>query len=140
MPFCTKCGEEIPGDAEFCPNCGVRGVRATKSALTKSASIKHKIVDTKLKWERGLKKGEVIFWKAMCIISIVVGSISLGMVVFLSMLPRESLPVTPLQLAGATSFFIVLGIIFLASAPFEYLHAKHLAEKLEKTETRRKKV
>jgi len=23
MAYCRKCGEELPGDAEFCPNCGV---------------------------------------------------------------------------------------------------------------------
>ncbi|MGA2683240.1 MAG: DUF4342 domain-containing protein [Candidatus Bathyarchaeia archaeon] len=24
MPFCSKCGQEIPNNANFCPNCGTQ--------------------------------------------------------------------------------------------------------------------
>jgi len=27
MPYCKKCGEELPEDADFCPNCGIPVVR-----------------------------------------------------------------------------------------------------------------
>lgn len=40
MPFCRKCGEEVPSDAEFCPECGARmiGIPVKKSTEERPAA------------------------------------------------------------------------------------------------------
>jgi predicted RNA-binding Zn-ribbon protein involved in translation (DUF1610 family) len=33
MVFCTKCGEELPDDAYFCPRCGARSRRGVEAGI-----------------------------------------------------------------------------------------------------------
>jgi ribosomal protein L40E len=34
MGFCSKCGEELPEDARFCPNCGFRTEKGVEAGVS----------------------------------------------------------------------------------------------------------
>ncbi len=47
MPYCTKCGSEVPEDAQFCPSCGTP-VKIGITSTAPSAPIQPKPVSTSL--------------------------------------------------------------------------------------------
>ena len=54
MVFCSKCGKELPEDAYFCPNCGV------KTAKGEEAKVSMPYGEMFSEMEKQLEKGFMI--------------------------------------------------------------------------------
>jgi len=45
MPYCPKCGEEVPQEGRFCPNCGQDLTRSPPAPQARAASFPEQVVE-----------------------------------------------------------------------------------------------
>jgi uncharacterized RDD family membrane protein YckC len=107
MVHCSKCGEKLPDDAKFCPNCGAKVTQEATQAKSETV-IERFENDTMLQehWIRRLI--------AYVIDSIIIG---IGTFLFLAIAMFPAFIANPIIVFNLFSFPFAMGIVFLLYFP-----------------------